>query len=61
VSCAAFAPISYAQLPVAERALPRADQSDPGNLADTDETVAEIDRHNARYDAICSTPRTKEN
>lgn len=46
VSCAAYLPISYAQLPAGQ-------VDDPGNVADSDATVKEIDAHNARYDAIC--------
>lgn len=49
VSCSAFNAISYAQLP-------KGQIDDPGNKADSDETVKEIDAHNARYDAICGAP-----
>lgn len=47
-SCTSFRAISYAQLPVGMTA-------DPGNKADSDQTVNEIDAHNARWDALCST------
>ena len=53
VSCSAFSVISYAQLPRTERDKPRDDQADPGNRADTPETVAEVQAHNARFEAIC--------
>lgn len=53
VSCAAFATISYAQLPPADRALPVEQQVDTGNKADSDATVKEVQAHNARYRAIC--------
>lgn len=45
-SCSTFRAISYAQLPAGQ-------VDDPGNKADSDETVAEIDQHNAKYDASC--------
>jgi len=45
-SCTAFNAISYAQLA-------KGQVDDPGNKADSDATVAEIDAHNARYDALC--------
>jgi len=50
--CLIFRPISFAQLPAAERAKGEAAQ-DPGNAADSDPTVAEITEHNARYGATC--------
>ncbi len=53
VSCATFTIISYAQLPRDERAKPREQQADPGNQADTPETVAQIQGFNARYEAMC--------
>jgi hypothetical protein len=49
VSCAAFKPISFAQLPAGQT-------NDDGNKADSDATVAEIGEHNARFDAICPDP-----
>jgi hypothetical protein len=45
-SCTSFRPISYAQLP-------KGQADDPGNKADSDETVSQIDIHNARWDALC--------
>jgi hypothetical protein len=39
----------------AQRALPADQQIDLGNKADSDMTVAEIQAHNARYNAICGT------
>lgn len=45
-SCTSFAAISYAQLA-------KGQVDDPGNRADSDVTVAEIDQHNARWDALC--------
>ena len=53
VSCAAYSRISYAQLTPAQRALPADQQIDLGNKADSDMTVAEIQAHNARHNAIC--------
>lgn len=46
-----FSPISYAQLP-------KGQADDIGNKADSDETVREIDSHNAKWDAVC--PAKKE-
>jgi hypothetical protein len=37
----------------AQRALPADQQIDLGNKADSDMTVAEIQAHNARHNAIC--------
>lgn len=45
-SCVVFRAISYAQLPSGVT-------YDPGNVADSSPTVAEIDVHNARLDALC--------
>lgn len=45
-SCLAFRAISYAQLPAGVA-------DDLGNVADSAPTVAEIDVHNARLDALC--------
>ncbi len=45
-SCLNFRAISYAQLP-------KGSMDDPGNKADTDMTVQEIDSHNAKYDTLC--------
>jgi len=47
-SCTSFAPISYAQLPAGMT-------DDPGNKADTDATVREVEAHNAKWDALCLT------
>jgi hypothetical protein len=49
VSCAAFTTISYAQLA-------RGQVDDIGNRADSDETVRQIEAHNARHDALCGNP-----
>lgn len=46
-SCTAFRAISYAQLPAGV-------VNDPGNKADSDQTVKEIEGHNAEWDALCS-------
>ena len=48
-SCTSFRAISYAQLP-------KGQADDPGNKADSDETVKEIDAHNAKWDALCAKP-----
>ena len=45
-ACIAFKAISYAQLPAGQ-------VDDPGNVADSDATVSEIEIHNARYDSAC--------
>jgi hypothetical protein len=45
-SCLSFRAISYAQLPAGVT-------DDPGNVADSAPTVAELEVHNARYDALC--------
>ncbi len=59
VSCAAYSKISYAQLSPAQRALPADQQIDAGNKADSDETVVEVQAHNARHDAICGNVKPK--
>lgn len=46
-SCINFRAISYAQLT-------KGQADDPGNQADSDETVKEIDAHNAKWDALCA-------
>lgn len=48
-SCTSFRAISYAQLP-------KGQADDSGNKADSDETVKEIDAHNAKWDALCAKP-----
>lgn len=48
-SCTAFRVISYAQLPAGV-------VDDAGNKADSDDTVKEIEAHNARWDALCTKP-----
>lgn len=53
-SCINFRAISYAQLP--KRADGSRETNDPNNTADSDETVKEIDAHNAKYDALCAKP-----
>lgn len=50
-SCTAFTTISYAQLP--RKADGSRETNDPLNKADTDETVTQIESHNARWDALC--------
>ena len=45
--CLNARPISYAELPAGQ-------VDDPGNNADTLETVKQIEPHNARYDALCA-------
>lgn len=45
-SCLSFKTISYAQLP-------KGAVDDPGNKADSGQTVTEIEAHNARYEALC--------
>jgi len=37
--------------------LPAGVSDDPGNKADTPETVREIEGHNARFDALCASPK----
>lgn len=49
-SCTAFRAISYAQLPTGVL-------DDPGNKADSDATVSEIENHNAKWDALCVLPQ----
>lgn len=44
--CLIFKLLSFAQLPAGAT-------DDPGNKADTSETVAQISEHNTRYEAIC--------
>jgi len=46
-SCTAFQAISYAQLPAGVL-------DDPGNKADSDATVSEIEAHNAKWGSLCS-------
>lgn len=45
-ACLNFRAISYAQLPPGQT-------SDPANVADTPETVGEIEVHNAKYRSLC--------
>lgn len=45
-ACLSFKAISYAQLAPGVT-------DDPGNVADSPQTVREIETHNARYDEIC--------
>lgn len=59
VSCALFSPISFAQMASAEIEAAKAqarDVIDSGNKADTDQTVREIEAHNAKYDTVCGDP-----
>jgi hypothetical protein len=53
-SCTAFRPISYAQMPKRDDGTRETD--DQGNKADSDETVEEIDVHNAKWDRLCAQP-----
>lgn len=46
-SCTAFSPLNYAQLAPGV-------VDDPGNLADSDETVRQIDGHNVKWDRLCA-------
>lgn len=50
--CQGDKPISYAPAPEAGAA-------DPANVFDTEETVAEIQAHNARYRAACTAEEQK--
>lgn len=50
-ACAAFGTISFEQLPVGAT-------DDPGNVADSDMTVAAILSHNAAWLALCANPFT---
>ena len=59
VSCSLFTAISYAQVAIAERELATAEGRpvhDEGNAADSDETVRQIDAHNAKFDTVCGNP-----
>lgn len=59
VSCALFSPISFAQMASAKIAAAKAEGReviDSGNNADTDQTVREIQAHNAKYDTVCGDP-----
>ena len=61
VSCSLFTAISYAQIDLAERALALIEArpvEDDGNAADSDETVRQIEAHNARFDTVCGNPLT---
>lgn len=49
VSCSLFTTISYAQLAAGVT-------FDAANTADSDETVRQIEAHNAKYDTVCGTP-----
>lgn len=48
--CLLFKPLSYAELPPGQ-------VDDPGNKADTPETVKQIDEHDAVYEAVCKKPK----
>lgn len=48
-SCQAFRTISFAQVPPGQK-------DDPGNVADSDATVADIIEHNAVWDRLCRKP-----
>lgn len=45
-SCLALKALNFAQLPLGQK-------DDPGNLADSDDTVDQIIEHNARWYALC--------
>lgn len=45
-SCLALKALNFAQLPLGQK-------DDPGNLADSDQTVDQIIEHNARWYALC--------
>jgi hypothetical protein len=47
--CVAFKTISFAQMKAGQ-------VDDPGNIADSAETVGEVLEHNARYLALCPRP-----
>ena len=49
VSCSLFTTISYAQLAAGV-------VDDIGNQADSNETVRQIDAHNAKHDTVCGNP-----
>lgn len=50
-ACTSFRSISFAQPP--KRPDGVRETSDPTNSFDSDETVREVEGHNARYDALC--------
>ncbi len=59
VSCALFSPISFAQMAKAEIEAAQSEAReviDRGNSADTEQTVREIQAHNAKYDTVCGNP-----
>lgn len=59
VSCSLFTAISYAQLDLAQRAIALAEGrpvQDEGNVADSDDTVRQIEAHNAKFDTVCGNP-----
>lgn len=59
VSCSLFTAISYAQVALEERAIALTEGRpvhDEGNAADSDETVRQIDAHNAKFDTVCGNP-----
>lgn len=45
-ACVNLRAITFAQMKAGQK-------DDPGNKADSDQTVAEISTHNAKYDALC--------
>lgn len=49
-ACLALKTLSFAQLPPGQK-------DDPGNVADSPETVDEIVEHNTRWEALCRKPR----
>jgi hypothetical protein len=51
-SCSSFATIGYA-IPPKQADGGRALPDDPGNRYDTEQTVADLQQHNARWDALC--------
>lgn len=54
-ACTAFRPISYAQAP--RGADGQRTTADPENRYDSDETVGEVEGHNAKWDALCAADR----
>lgn len=48
-ACLALKTLNFAQLPMGQK-------DDPGNRADSDETVDQIVEHNTRWEALCRKP-----
>jgi len=45
--------------PISYQAAPAEGVDDPGNVYDSDETILEIQTHNARYRAACPEPEAR--